>query len=387
MIDRFRTRFAKLIVDHLRRPRSPDIEIWLSRAATTDDPERKRRYLNMVLYLDPDNERASLALEDLPEPVLTPELLSELSESLFAPEFAECVDAAQTIIHLEPHLSLQDEMVARLVCRLVKLLSHLTPVPVDLTPHISTCRDPHREPQYRDLYSSVLDALVGPDLSLEDAILEVLSHSPASAKEGAVLTLLRGHLSTHRARPVLHSALEQATDERLAFVLRFALAILFREDPDSVLRDLVQFRTARPVELDSWDDQQLDFYLQQLNRYVSAETAARCFCQLADKGRTGTALRLPLPVLSSVARSCSHDAWVRMTETAWSQFLQVTNKTHLAHLSPIHNPSQVRLVLQEQPPLPHYLPNLPPARGRIRLTQDLWGPVLTVLMDARIPRE
>jgi len=44
------------------RPRSLVIRAWLWQAAEADDLEEKRRCLNEVLQLDPENEPASLAL-------------------------------------------------------------------------------------------------------------------------------------------------------------------------------------------------------------------------------------------------------------------------------------------------------------------------------------
>ena len=57
-----RTPGAKSTVCHLRRPRPLVIHARLWLAAQTDNLERKRRFLNAVLQLDPENEPASLAL-------------------------------------------------------------------------------------------------------------------------------------------------------------------------------------------------------------------------------------------------------------------------------------------------------------------------------------
>ena len=62
MLDKFRTLLAKLIVRHLNRPLLLVIHAWLWLAADADDLEEKRRYLNEVPQLDPENEPASLAL-------------------------------------------------------------------------------------------------------------------------------------------------------------------------------------------------------------------------------------------------------------------------------------------------------------------------------------
>ena len=43
-------------------PRPLVVRAWLWLAALTDDLQQKRRCLNAVLYLDPHNEPASLAL-------------------------------------------------------------------------------------------------------------------------------------------------------------------------------------------------------------------------------------------------------------------------------------------------------------------------------------
>ncbi len=45
MIDKFRTLLAKLIVEHLARPRELVIRAWLWLAAETDDVEEKWLFL------------------------------------------------------------------------------------------------------------------------------------------------------------------------------------------------------------------------------------------------------------------------------------------------------------------------------------------------------
>jgi hypothetical protein len=61
VIDNLRTVLARFIVRHLTR--SPlVVQGWLSLAAQADDVEEKRRCLNAVLQLDPENEAASVAL-------------------------------------------------------------------------------------------------------------------------------------------------------------------------------------------------------------------------------------------------------------------------------------------------------------------------------------
>lgn len=62
MVDRFRILVASLIVHHLRHPRALVIRARLWLAAMADDIEEKRRCLNAVLQLDPENRPASLAL-------------------------------------------------------------------------------------------------------------------------------------------------------------------------------------------------------------------------------------------------------------------------------------------------------------------------------------
>ena len=62
MLDTSRTLLATIIVSRLTRPRPLIIRAWLWLAAEADNLEEKRRCLNAVLRLDPDNEPASLAL-------------------------------------------------------------------------------------------------------------------------------------------------------------------------------------------------------------------------------------------------------------------------------------------------------------------------------------
>ena len=62
ILDRLRTLLAKFIVKHLTRPRALVVQTWLWLAAKSQDVEDKRRCLNAVLELDPENEPASLAL-------------------------------------------------------------------------------------------------------------------------------------------------------------------------------------------------------------------------------------------------------------------------------------------------------------------------------------
>jgi hypothetical protein len=62
VVDRLRTLLARLIAHHLHRPLPLVIRAWLWLAAETDDIEEKRRCLNAVLQLDPENEPATLAL-------------------------------------------------------------------------------------------------------------------------------------------------------------------------------------------------------------------------------------------------------------------------------------------------------------------------------------
>ena len=62
MINRLRTRIARLIVRHLIRPLPLIIQGWLWLAAEADELEEKRRCLNAVLQRDPENDRATLPL-------------------------------------------------------------------------------------------------------------------------------------------------------------------------------------------------------------------------------------------------------------------------------------------------------------------------------------
>jgi len=328
------------------------------------------------------------ALHDLSRPAITPELLDELEHSLFAGDIHASMEAAHTIIRLAPHLSIEDEAVGCLVVRIVKELSRLD------HPHhpFVSSLEPHREldqgklEDLTDLLTTALQALIGPEASLEDCILEVLERSPACAKTSAVWALLMCYLPKDKARAVLHNVVKQATDQRQALMFRFALAQIFSENVDSVYRDLVQYCLASPADTGQ-EDYFAPWYLGFLDRYVSSDTAAESFCKLADEGHPDVARGLLSDtVLSSVARSCSQDAWLRMTQTAWSQFLHARSKTHLAHLSPTRNPSEVRALLEEAPHEPYYVPGYPKGRRAHSLKQTRWGRVLALLMDARIPR-
>jgi hypothetical protein len=62
MLDRLRTALAKFIVRYLTRPRLLVTRAWFWLAAEAKGIEDKRRCLNAILQLDPDNEPASLAL-------------------------------------------------------------------------------------------------------------------------------------------------------------------------------------------------------------------------------------------------------------------------------------------------------------------------------------
>jgi len=62
MANDLRTALARLIVRHLRHPRCLVIPAWLWLGAEADDLEEKRRCLEAILQLDPDNEPASVAL-------------------------------------------------------------------------------------------------------------------------------------------------------------------------------------------------------------------------------------------------------------------------------------------------------------------------------------
>jgi len=61
MLDTFRTLLAKFLVKLFPRPRSLIAQAWFWLAAEADDTEEKRRCLNAILELDPENEPASLA--------------------------------------------------------------------------------------------------------------------------------------------------------------------------------------------------------------------------------------------------------------------------------------------------------------------------------------
>ena len=326
-------------------------------------------------------------LDDLSKPRITPELLHELAQSLSAGDFDSKVEAAHTVMRLAPHLSLEDAGVGHIVATLVKRLDYWFSAPGANTSYARTDRGPYRDVDLRDLFSIAFEALVGPETSFEDAILQVLSRSPGRSQEIAVNVLVTSYLPKDRARPVLQSALEQATGEWQALHLRFALAILFRENVDSVYRDLVQHYIASSAETGS-GDVGIKFDLWGLERYVSTDTAAHCFCRLAAYGHADIAQDLLSDSgFSSVARSSSHDAWLRMTQIAWSQFLHARGKTHLAYLSPTRNPSEVRALLDQAPDEPYYLYPRGNPRRATSLKQTRWGRLLALLMDARIPRE
>jgi hypothetical protein len=55
MVDRLRTLAARAIAEYLRHPRSLVIRAWFWLAAQTDDLQEKRRCLNAMLQLDPEN--------------------------------------------------------------------------------------------------------------------------------------------------------------------------------------------------------------------------------------------------------------------------------------------------------------------------------------------
>ena len=61
MIDRFRTRLARLIIRHLAGPRELVIRAWLWLAADTDDVEVKWLCLHAVLELNPEHQAALAA--------------------------------------------------------------------------------------------------------------------------------------------------------------------------------------------------------------------------------------------------------------------------------------------------------------------------------------
>ena len=62
MVDRLRTLAARVIAGHFPRARSLVVAAWSWLAAGTDDLEEKRRCLEEVLGLDPDNKSARIAL-------------------------------------------------------------------------------------------------------------------------------------------------------------------------------------------------------------------------------------------------------------------------------------------------------------------------------------
>jgi len=62
MVDKLRTLLARFIVDHLTRPRPLVVQAWLWLDADSQGVENKRRSLNAILELDPENEPTSLAL-------------------------------------------------------------------------------------------------------------------------------------------------------------------------------------------------------------------------------------------------------------------------------------------------------------------------------------
>jgi len=59
MLDEFRTAVARFLVRYLTRPSPLVIRAWLWLGAEADEVEDKRRCLNAVLQLDPENEPAS----------------------------------------------------------------------------------------------------------------------------------------------------------------------------------------------------------------------------------------------------------------------------------------------------------------------------------------
>ena len=59
MVIELRTLLAKFMVSRLTRPRLLVVHSWLWLAVEADDLEEKRRCLNAVLQLDPENEPAS----------------------------------------------------------------------------------------------------------------------------------------------------------------------------------------------------------------------------------------------------------------------------------------------------------------------------------------
>ncbi|MCJ7619195.1 MAG: hypothetical protein MUP64_03120 [Anaerolineae bacterium] len=62
MLDTFRTLLAKFLVKLFTRPRPLIVQAWFWLAAEAHNTEEKRRCLNAILELDPENEPATLAL-------------------------------------------------------------------------------------------------------------------------------------------------------------------------------------------------------------------------------------------------------------------------------------------------------------------------------------
>jgi hypothetical protein len=62
MLDHFRVAVAPFTTRHLQRWHAFAIRAWFWLAVQTDHLEEKRRYLNAILELDPENEPATLAL-------------------------------------------------------------------------------------------------------------------------------------------------------------------------------------------------------------------------------------------------------------------------------------------------------------------------------------
>ena len=65
MTQHLRTLSARLITRWLRRPRALVVRAWFWLAAQTDDLDEKRRCLEAILELAPDNEPAGAALRGL----------------------------------------------------------------------------------------------------------------------------------------------------------------------------------------------------------------------------------------------------------------------------------------------------------------------------------
>ncbi len=61
MVDRLRTLLAKLVVEHLARPRPLVIHAWLWLAAETDDVEEKWLFPQAVLQLNPEHQATRTA--------------------------------------------------------------------------------------------------------------------------------------------------------------------------------------------------------------------------------------------------------------------------------------------------------------------------------------